>query len=85
MVNKTELLSGMMRFMNEKIMTKPLEDAVELHRFITKAYFGMDELLMIYAATPLTDYLKHDSRLGGYIPRSKKPSKKHLPKMGYFI
>ena len=71
--------------MNEKIMTKPLEDAVELHRFITKAYFGMDELLMIYAATPLSDYLKHDAHLGGYVPHSKTSGKKYLPKRGYFI
>ena len=66
---------------NEILLTEPLVETVELHRFITNAYFGMNELLMVYAATPLSDYI------GGYSEYSqpKKNLRKHLPKRGYFI
>lgn len=66
-----------MRSMKE---SKLVNDAVELRQFFTKSNFGIDEIMMIYLNTPVSDYFVHDASLGGYVSH-----KRHFKRKNYFI
>jgi len=69
--------------MNNEIISKALNDIVELRQLLTKNSFGIKELMRIYVATPLSDYFKQDAYLNGYVSHQRTPQKKHLKKRNY--
>lgn len=55
--------------------SKMVSNAIDMHRILTKNNFGIDELMRIYIATPLSDHFKQNASMGGYVPHRKRTRK----------
>lgn len=66
--------------MKTVIESKIVSEAVKMRQCLTKSNFGVNELMRLYLATPVSDYFKQDASLGGYVPH-----KRSLRKRNYFI
>lgn len=55
-----------------------LLDAVELRNSLNETRVDMKDLMKIYIRTPLSDYIKYDAILGGYIPHKRKLRKRNF-------
>lgn len=60
--------------------SKLVNTAVEMRRTLTESYYGINDLMRLYVATPMFDYFKQDASLGGYVPHKRK-----LRKRNYFV
>lgn len=55
-----------------------LLDAVELRNILNETRVDMKDLMKIYIGRPLSDYIKYDAILGGYIPHKRKLHKRNF-------
>ena len=52
--------------------------SMEMRECLTQSQFSLDELRLIYIATPVSDYFRQDASLGGYVPHVRKLQKKNF-------
>ena len=64
--------------MRKIVESKLVNDAVKMRQNLTENSFGIDELMKIYIATPVSDYFKQDASLGGYVPHKRRLIKKNF-------
>lgn len=70
----------------EKIITSAgIQSIVEIRQYLTNNHYGIKKLKRLYSFKHMSDYVKQDAVLGGYVPHKKNPTKKHLRKELYFI
>lgn len=50
--------------------------SMEMRECLTQSQFSLDELRLIYIATPVSDYFRQDASLGGYVPHVRKLQRK---------
>ncbi len=64
--------------MTEKKESGLTKNAVELRNILNKTNCNLTDIMRIYIYTPVSDYIKHDAALGGYIPHKKRLRKKNF-------
>ncbi len=57
-----------------------VDEVVNMCRTLTKSSFGINELMRIYMATPVSDCFSQDGSMGGYVPH-----KRRMRKRNYFV
>lgn len=65
--------------MHEKNMSL-VENAINLRNSLNQTNCKITDIMRIYINTPVSDHIKYDAELGGYIPHKKK-----LPKKNYYV
>lgn len=64
--------------MSSKVENGIVRVSMEMRECLTQSKFSLDELRLIYIATPVSDYFRQDTSLGGYVPHGRKLQKKNF-------
>lgn len=64
--------------MKNNLESGMVDTAIELHDYLTKSEYELNELRRIYIATSVSDYFKNDTSVWGYVPHKRKLQKKNF-------
>lgn len=57
-----------------------IERAVTFRNRMNETNCSVEDIMMIYIGTPVSDYIYNDAKMGGFVPHKKKMNKRN-----YFI
>lgn len=57
-----------------------IERAVTFRNRMNGTNCGVEDIMMIYIGTPVSDYIYNDAKMGGFVPHKKKMNRRN-----YFI
>ena len=64
--------------MSSKVENGIVRVSMEMRECLTQSKFSLDELRLIYIATPVSDYFRQDASWRGYVPHGRKLQKKNF-------
>ncbi len=64
--------------MSNSYESQLVKEAVDMRKRLTGSLYNIDGILRIFTKTPVSDYIKQDAPLGGYVPHRRKRRKKNF-------
>lgn len=64
--------------MEKKLKSSLVSESVRMRQQLTESGFGINELMRIYLATPVSDYFVQDASMGGYVPHKRRLQKRNF-------